>query len=293
MNSLQKAIAYIETNLYEEVGAEDVAKVIRMPLYHFQQGFQVITGYSVSEYVRCRRLYLAALAVLDRHRRIIDIAYAYGYSTPDSFTKAFSRFHGVSPMQLREHPERMRVFLPLKIKISIQGGEDMDYTVEKEAAFRMAGLPKVVDVSSSYREIPVLWDEFYRKYHYRQGVRLTDETEQAICDHQIGEYGVCLDDLPEKGKFRYLIAGIYTGGRVPSELDIVDFPAMEWAKFRCMGPLPAALQAVNTIIFKEWLPNNPEYEICMGASLERYTKSDIQSVDYISEIWIPVKRRED
>lgn len=105
MNSLQKAIAYIETNLYEEVGAEDVAKVIRMPLYHFQQGFQVITGYSVSEYVRCRRLYLAALAVLDRHRRIIDIAYAYGYSTPDILRKpsaVFMEYHQCSCVSIQK-----------------------------------------------------------------------------------------------------------------------------------------------------------------------------------------------
>ena len=88
MNSLQKAIAYIKSNLYEEIGAENVAKVIQALLYYFQQGFQVITGYFVFEYVCCRRLYLAALAVLDRHRKIIDIAY-FSYYTKNSCKKYY------------------------------------------------------------------------------------------------------------------------------------------------------------------------------------------------------------
>ena len=66
---------------------------------------------------------------------------------------------------------------------------------------------------------------------------------------------------------------------------------MEWAKFRCDGPMPAALQTVNTKIFKEWLPNNAEFEIAMGANIEWYSKGDITAQDYEAAIWIPVKRK--
>ena len=137
INQFQHTIAYIENHLLEDIQVADIVKEMQIPYYYFQQGFQAITGYSVMEYIRCRRLYMAALRVLSKKMRIIDIALSYGYGTPESFTKAFSRFHGVSPMQLREHPEKLRVFLPLQIRLSLKGGDDMDYVVEKMEAFTL------------------------------------------------------------------------------------------------------------------------------------------------------------
>lgn len=115
-----------------------------------------------------------------------------------------------------------------------------------------------------------------------------NETEQAICDCMIGEYGLCIDDIGVEGKFRYLIAGEYNGGPVPEGMTIYEFPDMKWAKFRCCGSMPGALQSVNTKIFKEWLPGNPEYRIAMGANLEWYSQGDMTAPDYESAIWLPV-----
>ena len=295
INQFQHTIAYIENHLLEDIQVADIVKEMQIPYYYFQQGFQAITGYSVMEYIRCRRLYMAALRVLSKKMRIIDIALSYGYGTPESFTKAFSRFHGVSPMQLREHPEKLRVFLPLQIRLSLKGGDDMDYVVEKMEAFTLIGVSRQVKFASAYQDIPVFWDEFCKKYCQRgqEKAENADAVEQAILDGQLGEYGVCLDDLPEKGNFRYLIAGLYRGGAVVKGLELIEFPRMEWVKFRCTGPLPTAMQAVNSRIYSEWLPNNPEYEIAMGANIEWYTKGDVQALDYMSEIWIPVQHRED
>jgi AraC family transcriptional regulator len=292
---MQQAIAYMEAHLREEIRVEDLADAARMSPYYFQRAFQVITGYSWMEYVRDRRLYLAALTVLSGQSRIIDVAYRYGYSTPDSFTKAFSRFHGLSPVQLREHPDKLRVFLPLKISITIQGGDDMDYVVEKMAAFRLIGFSENVAMASAYQDIPVFWDAFCKKYGslLSLAAKPQNETERLIAAHTIGEYGVCLDDLPDKGQFRYLIAG-----RCPEEaaevkgLHSIAFPAMEWAKFRAAGPLPAAIQTLNTRIFREWMPNHPAYEISMAASIEWYGRGNVRDEAYSSEIWIPVRRRE-
>ena len=100
-----------------------------------------------------------------------------------------------------------------------------------------------------------------------------------------------IDDAEEKGRFRYLVAGRYTGGEVPEGMTLYEFPEMEWAKFLCRGSMPGALQSVNTKIFREWLPENPDYEIAMGANIEWYGEGDIWSPDYESAIWIPVKRR--
>lgn len=110
-------------------------------------------------------------------------------------------------------------------------------------------------------------------------------------EHRVGEYGVCLDDIGG-GRLRYLIAGRYDDGtEVPEGLTAHEFPAMMWAKFRCLGPLPGALQSVNTKIFGEWLPGNGKYEIATGASIEYYMPGDMTAADYECFIWIPVRER--
>lgn len=292
--SLQKAIRYMETHLLDDISVEDIAKEVYMSSFYFQKGFKIMTGYSPSEYIRNRRLYLAALDAISGDEKVIDMAYKYGYDTPESFTKAFHRFHGISPLQIRKQAERIRTFLPLKIKISIQGGNDMDYVVEKLEGFKVIGFEREFHFDSAYQEIPKFWDEFSgmcMKKPLSEQEKPVDDIQQAICDCMIGEYGICIDDIGNEGKFRYLIAGTYKGGTVPDNMTLFTFPDMEWAKFNCTGSMPGALQSVNTKIFKEWLPNNPDFEIAMGASIEWYSQGDICAQDYESAIWIPVKRK--
>ncbi|MBU9727844.1 AraC family transcriptional regulator [Diplocloster modestus] len=291
--SLQFAIRYMEDHLLDDIRTDDIAKTIYMSPLYFQKGFKIMTGYSPSEYIRNRRLYLAALDAISGNEKVIELAYKYGYDTPESFTKAFTRFHGLSPMQIRSQFGRIKTFLPLKIRISIQGGDEMNYTIEKLQGLQVIGFERIFSFETSYQEIPKFWDEFCGQYmQYLTGqVKPADAIQKAVWDDKIGEYGICIDDVGEEGKFRYLLAGAYTGGDVPEGLTVYRFPDMEWAKFRCDGPMPAALQTVNTKIFKEWLPNNAEFEIAMGANIEWYSKGDITAQDYEAAIWIPVKRK--
>ncbi len=99
-------------------------------------------------------------------------------------------------------------------------------------------------------------------------------------------------ETEDKGsEFKYLIAGRYDGGEIPEGMKVLEIPAMEWAKFCCTGPLPGALQTINTKIFHEWLPGNPDYEIAAGINLEWYSMGDCSSQDYESAIWIPVRKK--
>lgn len=291
--TIRTSIEYMEHHLLDQIIAEDVAKEVQVSSFYLQKGFKFMTGYSIAEYIRNRRLYLAALDVLSGKDKIIEIAYKYWYDTPESFTKAFTRFHGLSPMQLKKTPSSMNVFLPLKISIIIQGGNDMDYVVEKMKGFKIIGFEKVFSFDSSYEEIPKFWDEFCEKYCGPQLMKNQSKgaIEETICNCCVGEFGVCIDDTGKEGTFRYLIAGTYTEGEVPEGMVTYEFPDMEWAKFTCKGPMPGALQSVNTKVFKEWLPGNHDYEITMGANIEWYSKGDPQSVDYESGIWIPVKTK--
>lgn len=276
LESIRRAIDSMERNLLETDSAEEIAKEVYMSSFYLQKGFRLITGYSMAGYVRSRRLYLAALDVLAGREKIIDIAYKYGYDTPESFTKAFSRFHGATPTQVRSNVRRIKVFLPLKISISIQGGNEMDYVVEKMKSFQVIGFERYISFETSYQEIPRFWREAFQK------------TKGNIC---VGEYGICINDGKEKGMFRYLIAGAYTGGEVPEGMVLYEVPELEWAKFSCKGPMPGALQTVNTKIFREWLPGNPEYEVATEINVEWYAEGNTADADYESAVWIPVKKK--
>lgn len=288
---LKTVLARIEAELENELTIEALAAEVSLSPYYLQQGFQILTGYSLWEYIRSRRLYEAARTLVNTDEKVIDVAYRYGYETPESFTKAFTRFHGVSPTALRKDRSRMRRFLPLNISIAITGGNKMDYKVESLRGFAVLGFQKEFSYENSYAEIPKFWDELAERYPALGGRRSAqpDEMEQAILRWRIGEFAACIDDLGD-GKFRYLVAGKFDGGEVPDGLTVFRFPDGEWAKFRSVGPIPDALQSLNTQVFKEWLPGNAEFQIAGPYNLEWYGMGEPASASYESGIWIPVRR---
>ncbi|MBN2794275.1 MAG: AraC family transcriptional regulator [Clostridia bacterium] len=287
MKSFRTAIEFMENNLLESITAEQVCEVVHISPFYFQRSFKIVTGYSLSEYIRYRRLYQSALEIIARDKKIIDLAYTYGYETPESFTKAFTRFHGISPSQVKLNSNRIKPFLPMSIELSIKGGQNMNYTVERLRGFRVIGFKGTYSFESSYSEIPKSWAEFNEKWEKKTYSKEVLSTIQAC---GIGEYGVCLESDMDAGIFDYMIAGTYNGEDIPDGMTVYEIPEMEWAKFKCTGPMPGALQRVNTYIFKEWLPGNPEFEIALGINLEWYSMGDISAPDYESAIWIPVKR---
>ena len=123
-----------------------------------------MTGYGIGEYLRNRRLYQAAIDLCNTEDRIIDIAYSYVYETPESFTKAFSRFHGSTPSQIRLKKAPIKKFLPLKIDITIRGGYEMEYKIMSMAGFKVIGFEKNFTIDNADDEIPMFWDEMFQKY---------------------------------------------------------------------------------------------------------------------------------
>ena len=278
---LRRTIDYIEQHLLEPISAEDIAKSLNMSSFYLQKGFRLMTGYSIGEYIRNRRLYLAALDLLDNERKVIDLAYTYGYETPESFAKAFRRFHGVSPVQIKTQGYKMKQFLPLSISISVSGGSKLDVRIEKMEAMQVIGIERRFPYEKAFSQIPKFWTEYCETAMRELCVQLPK------CN--IGMYGISMEEEEGSKEFRYLIAGQYHGEKVPDGLKTVEIPSFKWAKFRSIGPMPSALQSLNTHIFKEWLPGNPEYQIAAGYNIELYAFGDIKAKDYVSEIWIPVK----
>ena len=293
LTCIRKTIEIIENNLKSDLSAQDIAKEVYLSPFFLQKGFSVLTGYTLSEYMRNRKLYEAGLELQTTDAKVIDIAFDYGYETPESFTKAFTRFHGVSPNQVRLGAT-IRTFLPLKMSINLYGGYQMNVKITKLFPFKVVGFAKEFTFENSHAEIPKFWDEICEKYasNVYAGNPPANPLEKALMDNCIGEYGVCIDDL-KSGKILYLIAGKYTGGEIPEGLTLYEFPASEWAIFECLGPMPKAIQDMSDKVFKEWLPNNPDYEICGNANIEWYdcVNGEKTDEDYRSAIWLPIKRK--
>lgn len=295
ITTIKEAIRYMEDELLTIKGPEEVAAHVHISPMYLQRGFQVMTGYTIGEYIRNRRLYLAAMELVNTDEKIINIALKYSYETPESFSKAFFRFHNATPTDIRKQNSMVKTFLPLRVNISIQGGSSsMEYTVNKMAAFKVIGFSRDFSFDTSNADIPKFWDEVYNKYEANliAGNPPANEIEQAFSDNRIGEFGVCIDDIGTNGKFRYMIAGRYMGGNIPAGMEVYELPEAEWAKFKCVGPIPGAIQAVNHQIWNDWLPSNNEYELSGNISIEWYSSAgSIQDSDYQSGVWIPIARK--
>lgn len=163
ITAIRKSVEYMEKHLKDNISAQDVSDQVYLSPIHFQRGFQVMTGYSVSEYIRNRKLYLAALELRDSDKKVIDVALDYGYETPESFTKAFSRFHGIAPSMVKQGGE-IKSFLPLSIKVEVQGGDKMNYNIRNLFGFKVIGFVREFSNDTAYEEIPKYWDEICEKY---------------------------------------------------------------------------------------------------------------------------------
>lgn len=282
VDGMSKAINYIEDNLMEDIKVEDIAKEACVSRFYFQKAFAMLSGFTVGEYIRQRRLTLAGSEIVSTNEKIIDIALKYGYDSPDSFTKAFTRFHGKTPTSLRKDGGMIKSFAPLKIIFSLEGGSIMDYKIVEKEAFTVVGVSRNFNYDSAFAEIPKFWTEHY-------------QTEK--CKTVCGMYGVCIDEGKKSKEFEYLIADNYLPwNEIPDGFKAVTIPKHTWAVFPCKGAMPKSLQDVNTKIFSEWLPNCKDYEIAAGYNIEMYSnvndyKDGSQDKEYYSEIWIPVKRK--
>lgn len=282
IEGIGEAVRYIEENITKELLIEDIAKQAFVSPFYFQKGFAMLCDFTVGEYIRQRRLTLAGSELVSADGKIIDIALKYGYDSPDSFSKAFTRFHGVTPTAVRKNGAMIKSFAPLKIKFTLEGGYIMDYKIVEKDSFAVIGASRLFKYDTAKSEIPQFWTE-----HFQTG------KGSIIC----GMYGVCIDGSGGTDEFEYLIADNYDSSRVvPDGFVTKTIPKHTWAVFACKGAMPKSLQDVNHKIFSEWLPNCKDYEIAAGYNIEMYTdcsdyRKGNQDENYYSEIWIPVKKR--
>jgi len=280
INRLQNALNYIEDNMDKDLNTDIISKQANTTAFHFQRMFSIITGIPLAEYIRKRRLTLAAQELIAKNVRIIDVAMKYGYATQASFTRAFSHFHGFSPGMICEPNMKIQSYLPVSFQISIKGDENMEYVIKKTGSIRLVGKAKSFTTKnqSNIKEIPEFWKNFVDigledklfRFMSRDGI-----TKKAIL-------GVCMDFSENQEEFSYMIAVESGINDFPDEFEEKIIPASTWAIFKSKGPMPESIQNLIKRIYSEWFPST-KYIHAGSPEMELYFK------DNEFEVWIPIK----
>ncbi|OEC02068.1 AraC family transcriptional regulator [Lysinibacillus sphaericus] len=284
IESIQKAINYIEEHLHESITMEQIAQEVNASVFHFQRTFSILTDMSIADYIRRRRLTLAAQELINTDSKVIDIAYKYGYDSPEAFTKAFRKQHNVTPSEVRKQQGPLQSYNRLIIQVTLKGAEPMKYNIVEKEKFQVVGVKRTYNCQTgeNLQGIPQFWNELNG-----QGM---DEQLFTLNNGQIkGVLGVCVPDENYKDNhlIDYWIATDHVG-EVPENMLAMEVPASKWVVFEVRGPMPDAMQNAWKKIFSEWFPSNP-YEPAGTAELEVYTDEDPTSENLYSEIWIPIK----
>ena len=290
LERIQQAIVYIEEHIGEEIGYAQLARRVRMSGYDFHRMFSFVTGMTVNAYVRNRRLTLAAQALQSGRLTVTEAAYKYGYESPEGFSKAFSRFHGITPKQARQKGATLRLFSPLAIKMVLEGGQMMDYRMEHREGQRFVALvrafPNEIVSDDQDHSIPDFWAECYDKDLVEPMLRLRPEGKRDV-------YGLCGASRESETHFRYGIgvlldaetadaAELMRGGYTLWETEPADY-----AVFRCMGEDGGCIGETWSRFFKEFVPQTG-YVQTDDTDFEIYFEKGASGL--FCELWIPVKK---
>lgn len=289
ISGIQRAIDYIEQHLTEEIDYEAAAREAYSSSFHFQRVFSILCGFTLGEYVRMRRLSLAANDIIHTDEKIIEIAMKYGYDTPESFTRAFTRFHGVTPNEAKRGAV-VKSFSRLSVKLTLIGGTTMDYRIEKVEALKIVCKKKQVtkpENATATADISAFWDDC-----------TSDGTIKNILGYfpkeprLKGLLGICFSCDMEANKFPYGIGVEYDGRPLADDsLEVVEIPENTYAVFACRGKMPESFSDTYKKIVTEFFPQNPRYEYGQGVELEVYPSDDVDNPNYYCEIWIAVKEK--
>lgn len=282
LDRLNQSISYIENNLMGEIDYEYAAKIACCSVYHFQRMFSYIAGIPLAEYIRRRRMTLAAFELQNSDIKVIDLALKYNYESPTSFSRAFQNIHGISPSGARDEGIQLKAYPRMTFQISIKGAEEMNYRIEKKEAFRIVGVKENMefDPEKSFIRVPQFWQETFQSGMVERICKLANKEPGLL------SVSTCMD-----GKnFDYYIASS-TDKAVEEGMCEYEVPAATWAIFECIGPMPHSMQELEKRIVTEWLPTSG-YEYANAPDIEVYPEGDGTSPDYKSEIWLPVVKKE-
>lgn len=276
LQGMNQAMEYIEQHLEEPINYKELAAVASCGQSTFQRIFTYITGISLAEYIRRRRISVAGLELRKTKVKILDLAVKYGYESPASFSRAFQGIQGITPTEARQG-KPLKIFPPLTFRLSVRGTESFSYEIVRKPAFQMTGVRWHVSRhnSENLEYMPKLWEK---------NIKICKKLRKISVEPEYWIYGLT-ESYTEEG-FDYWIA-VISKGKAIREGKVICIPESDWAIFECIGPMPQAQYEMWRRVFCEWLPFSG-YVLAELPQIERYGDGDPFASDYKSQIWIPV-----
>ena len=286
VKQLNEAINYIEENLAGEISYDTVSRIACCSTYNFQRMFSYIADKPLSEYIRSRRLTLAAFDLLNSKEKIVDISLKYGYESQDAFSRAFKSFHGVLPSSVRNDTVQLKSCPKLSFQISIKGENHMNYQIEQWPAFSVMGIEHAIKTPTAFDVIPQIWENAWRNGE------MTNFIENFPDYRPAGFLGIAIGgQWGNSDEMNYMIAvtnhvDVPECKHVPPLDGMTEFslPAATWAIFEANGELPDATQKIYKQFYTEWLPNSG-YSLADLPAIECYMQENRQ------EVWIAIIKK--
>ncbi|MCR1838927.1 AraC family transcriptional regulator [Murimonas intestini] len=278
---LQTIIDYVEDHLQrkqEPLNQQEVSELAECSFDFFQKVFSYMNGTSFSEYIRSRKLTLAGYDLKSTDKRVVEISYQYGYDSPTSFTKAFQKFHGMTPKEARSGNRKLRVVPKMQISVKQQ----YFWRLEQKPAFRLVGKSIRCANGEQSSKIPEFWSECQKAGTFSQLISTDTGNPKGLFG--LYRYG---ESSSKDIEYSIMVAA---NGRLPEGCSEVRIPESTWAVFDCRGAVPPAIQSGWKYLQEEWLVRYP-FEHADCPELEWYSFGNSYERDYLSQIWIPVASR--
>lgn len=287
LRRLNEAMDYIDSHITEELDETKIEQITGTSIYHFRRLFSLLAGVTLGEYIRNRKLSNATFDLLHEGMSVTEVAFKYGYESVDGFSRAFKQWAGISPSEVNQEVN-LKAFPKLSFQLTIQGGTDMDYRIEDKDAFKIVGVSKRVPLQfeGENQEIIKLAQSITEEQRVKMRSYANVEPFQVVN----ASYNFDENRMEEKGSLDHMIGVMTTIESDFKGFDVVEVPALTWAKFSCRGEFPKVMQETWGKIFSEWLPSS-NYELVEAPEIS-FTK-DLSDLDNVySEIWVAVKKKD-
>ena len=287
---LNTLIDLIESNLTAdsaesvEVGA--LAARLGTTEYHLRRMFSSLAGIPLSEYVRRRRMTVAAGDVIDGED-LLGVAVRYGYGSTEAFTRAFRSVHGTAPSEARRNGGPLRSQQSLRFRLTIEGSSTMDTRIIDRPAFALIGHAVRVPLIHEGENPHIR--QFVASLPHTEHERLkelSDTTPEGLL--QVTD-GVDPDYREGTDLTYFHGVAISSAASAPEDLDIIDVPAGMWAVFTASGPYPKALQDTWAATAGEWFPSNP-WRLRPGPSIVSILDRAEDFSTATTDLWLPVEQ---
>lgn len=282
LNGIQESINYIEEHLDQEIDKELLASFLHTPYDSYQRIFTILCGVTPMQYIRFRRLSCAGVSLKEQDTSILTLALSYGYENAESFTKAFTRFHHVSPTQARTSDCALMTFTKINVSVTVKGATSLAYRIVELPAFQVQAIRHTFPNEQAVfrKEIPMFWQKFFQTNTYQAFCTIPDATNTNTHGKILGMDTIALS----QEQISYL-AAVETSQHIEG-CETLTIPKHTWAVFTCHGQISNAIQALWTQIYEEFFPH-PMYEPLIEVHFEAYDPTHKDQ----AEIYIPIKKK--